>query len=150
MKGKCLLERCVVGRYWRCKKFSKSQARAQTGTARNLPSPASSPARLFQAPHEARQPELAGGGRNWFLPLVLTGLNRVAETPCGKNWQKLAKTQMTKTVCFLVSNCLQCTNVCMDVIGTYCAHRLIGFLVGDYLKCPYMFLVTIGMCLSAC
>ena len=28
---------------------------------------------------------LAGGGRNWFLPLVLTSLNWLAETPSGKN-----------------------------------------------------------------
>ena len=33
-----------------------------------------------------------------FLQPVLTGLNQLAETPIGRNWQKLAKTQMTKTV----------------------------------------------------
>ena len=43
---------------------------------------------------------LAGGGKNWFLPLVLTGLNQLAKTPSGRNWQKLAKTQMIKTVVF--------------------------------------------------
>ena len=29
------------------------------------------------------------GGKNWFLPPVLTGLNRLAETPSGSNCQKL-------------------------------------------------------------
>ena len=37
-------------------KISKSQARGQTGTERNLLSPASSLASIIQAPHEARQP----------------------------------------------------------------------------------------------
>ena len=32
---------------------------------------------------------LAGDDKNWFLPLVLTGLNGLAETFCAKNWQKL-------------------------------------------------------------
>ena len=45
---------------------------------------------------------LAEGGRNWFLPLVLTSLNQLAENPSGKKWQKLAKIHMTKTVGFLV------------------------------------------------
>ena len=74
------------------------------------------------------------GGKNWFLPLILTGLNRLAETPIGK---KLVKTQMTKTVHILVSNCLKCTNVGLDVIRTYCALCFIGFLLGDCLKCVY-------------
>ena len=34
----------------------KAQALAHTGTARNLPNPASSPASVCQAPHKARQP----------------------------------------------------------------------------------------------
>ena len=29
------------------------------------------------------EPGMARGGKNWFLPLVLTGLNRLAETPSG-------------------------------------------------------------------
>ena len=90
------------------------------------------------------------GGKNRFLPLVLTGLNRLAETLSGKKWQKPAKIQMTKTVGFLVSNCLKCTSVCLDVIGTYCDLCLNGFLVGDYIKCVCMFLVSVGICLSAC
>ena len=62
-------------------------------------------------------------GFNWFKP-------------AGRNplWQKLAKAQMTKTIAFLPSNCLKCTNVCLDVIGTYFPLCLIGFLVGDYSK----------------
>ena len=92
---------------------------------------------------------LAGGGRNWFLLLLLSSLNWLAETPSDKNWQKLAKTQMTKTVGFLVSNCFKCTNVCLDGIGTYCALCLIGFLVGDCLKCTYMVVITIWICFSA-
>ena len=32
-----------------------------------------------------QQPELAGGGKDWFLPLVLVCLNLLAETPSGKN-----------------------------------------------------------------
>ena len=74
---------------------------------------------------------LAGGGKNCFLPLVLTGLNQLAEIPSGKNWQNLAKTRMTKTVGFLVNNCLRYTNVCLDVIGNLYT-LLIGFLVGNY------------------
>ena len=93
---------------------------------------------------------MAGDGKNWFLPLVLTGLNRLAETPNGKNWQKLAKTQMTKTIVLLVSNRWKCTNVCLNAMGTYCALCLIGFLVGEYLECLYMFLITLGICFSAC
>ena len=93
---------------------------------------------------------LAVGGKNRFLPLVLTGLNRLAETPSGQNWQNRQK--LARTVGFLVSNCLKCKNMCvgLDVIGTYCELCLIGFLVGDYIKCVCMFLVTIGICLSAC
>ena len=57
---------------------------------------------------------------------------------------------MTKTVGFLVSNCFECTNVCLDGIMTYCALCLIGFLVDYYLKCAYIVLITIGICFSAC
>ena len=56
-------------------------------------------------------------GKNWCLPLLLTGLNWLAESPSGKNWQKPAKTKMTQTVCFLVSNCLKCTNVFWMLLG---------------------------------
>ena len=62
------------------------------------------PSTLSSSSLEHKWTELAGVGKNWFLPVVLTGLNRLAETPSGKNWQKLAKTQMIKTVRFLVSN----------------------------------------------
>ena len=57
---------------------------------------------------------------------------------------------MIKTVGFLVSNCLKCTNVHLDVIGTYCAFCLIGFLVGDYLKCVCVVLIMIGISFSPC
>ena len=88
-------------------------------------------------------------GRGWQKLVFATGFNRFK--PAGRNpqWQKLAKTQMTKTVGFLVSNCFKCTNVCLDGVRTYCALNLIGFLVGDYLKCTYMVLITIGICFSA-
>ena len=82
--------------------------------------------------------EMAGKDRNCFLPLVLTGLNWLAETPSGKNWQKTAITQMTNAVGFLLSNDFKCTNVCLDGIRTYCALCPLGFLVGDQLKCAYM------------
>ena len=74
---------------------------------------------------------------------------RAGRNPSDKNWQKPAKSQMTKTVGFLVSNCLKYTSVCLDVIGTYCELCLVGFLAGDYIKCASMLLVTIGICLSA-
>ena len=51
---------------------------------------------------------------------------------------------------FLVSNCLTCTDVCIDVMGTYSALCLIGFLVGDSMKCVYMIVIAIGMCFSHC
>ena len=47
-----------AARLYRYKNFRKSQCRAQTGTARNLAGPAKSPASIFQALHEARQPML--------------------------------------------------------------------------------------------
>ena len=59
-----------------------------------------------------------------------------------KTGKKLAKTQMTKTVGFMVNICLKCINVCLDGIGAYCALCLMDFLVGDYLKCAY---VTVHM-----
>ena len=64
--------------------------------------------------------------------------------------EELANTQMAKTVCFLVSNCLKRTNVRLGVIGMYSAPCLIGFLVGDYLKYVYVFLITVGICMFAC
>ena len=33
--------------------------------------------------------------------------------------------------------------MCLEVIWTYCELWLIGFLVGDYLNCVCMFLVTV-------
>ena len=57
------------------------------------------------------------GWQNWFLPPFLTDLNRLAET----KWQKLAKTQMTKTVGFLVGNCLKHTNVSVCYWDILCA-----------------------------
>ena len=77
------------------------------------------------------------GFYHWFQP-VLTG------------WQKplVAKTRKNsndQTVGFLVSNNLKCTNVYLDVIGSYCALCLTGFLVGDCLECPYMVFIAIGM-----
>ena len=88
----------------------------------------------------------SGVGRGW-QKLFFAGLNRLAETPVGKNWQK---TQMIKTVCFLVSNCLKCIYACLDVAVTYSALCLIRFLIGDYLKCVYILLGTNEICFSAC
>ena len=88
------------------------------------------------------------GGKNRFLPLVLTSLNWLVKTPSGQNWQNWQK--LARAFGFLVSNCLKCACVGLVVIGTHCELCLIGFLVGDCIKCVCMFLVTIGICLSAC
>ena len=71
----------------------------------------------------------------FFLPLILPGLNRLAETTNGKNRQKLAKTPMTKAVTFRITNRLEQTNVRLDATGKYSALCLTDFLVGDSLKC---------------
>ena len=57
---------------------------------------------------------------------------------------------MTKTVGFLTSNCLKCTNACLDVIWTYRALCLIDFLAGDYSKCMHIFRIIIEICFTAC
>ena len=96
----------------------------------------------------------------------ISGLAGVAKTcfatdfnqfkPAGRNplWQKLAKTLMTKTVIFLFNNCLKRTNMCLDVIWTYSALYLTGFLVDDYLKCvsmsPYWYWNMLLCRFSAC
>ena len=41
-------------------------------------------------------PGLAGGGRKWFLPLVFTGLNRLAEKAGGRKWQKLKRVKLSR------------------------------------------------------
>ena len=78
---------------------------------------------------------LAGMAKTFFLPLVLTSLSPLSETPNGRNWQKLAKTQFTKTVVFLVTNCLKQKKMCVRMLLKHpLALFLIGFLAGDYLK----------------
>ena len=78
------------------------------------------------------------GGKNWFLPLVPTGLNRLAESNSGKNCKK--KTKRTKAVGFLVSSGSKCTKMCLEIIGMYSAFCFIGFLVDSCLKCVYPYI----------
>ena len=87
-----------------------------------------------------RYRELAGHGENWFLPPVLTGLSRLAETPSGRNWPKLAKTQMTKAVVILVSNNLfetyKCLSGCYWDIFYTLHHWFPGWLLLKKCCCP--------------
>ena len=75
---------------------------------------------------------LARAGKHVFSP-VLTGLNRLAETSGGKNWQKLKWLEML--VFWLAnSNCLKRKNVWMDSIVTHSALYLICFFASWLLK----------------
>ena len=55
-----------------------------------------------------------------MIHYIGTLIDIVCNTYYGRGWQKLAKTQMTKAIGFLVSNSLKYTNVCLDVIGNLC------------------------------
>ena len=91
-------------------------------------------------------PRLAGGGKNWFLPLVLTGLNWLAETPSAKNWQKLKWPKLFVFWLAIAWNVQMFSECYWDLLCTL-PHWFHGWLL---LKCVWVIVIMIGICFSVC
>ena len=73
-------------------------------------------------------------GRGWqtlFLPLVLTGLNRLAKTPVAKTGKNLN----ANFASHMASNSLEQTKTCQEILGGTLHFALISFIIGDCSKC---------------
>ena len=82
-------------------------------------------------------------GRGWQNIPFATSFKRfksAAETPSGKTSNNSDDENL---IGLPVINCLNYKKVYLEVIGTCSAFYLIGILFGAYLKCQYMFLITI-------